>query len=158
MGKLFDHSNCRFHDGLLDYLIRTSLFFKKKIEKCSTHFCLSHATHFVVMIFSFGDNCVHIFHLAGRIPFAFLEDIHGRFVKTYGRAALTALAYAMNDEFSRVLGQQMDYYSNDPNADRISRMRGEMDQVGSPLSSVFHISKLNFTSIQTFTVHSVHVN
>ncbi|EEC74190.1 hypothetical protein OsI_09329 [Oryza sativa Indica Group] len=64
-----------------------------------------------------------------RIPFAFLEDIHGRFVKTYGRAALTALAYAMNDEFSRVLGQQMDYYSNDPNADRISRMRGEMDQV-----------------------------
>uniref|UniRef100_A0A0D3FBR1 Longin domain-containing protein n=1 Tax=Oryza barthii TaxID=65489 RepID=A0A0D3FBR1_9ORYZ len=71
-----------------------------------------------------------------RIPFAFLEDIHGRFVKTYGRAALTALAYAMNDEFSRVLGQQMDYYSNDPNADRISRMRGEMDQYFSYLSVV----------------------
>ncbi|KAF0933505.1 hypothetical protein E2562_018588 [Oryza meyeriana var. granulata] len=66
-----------------------------------------------------------------RIPFAFLEDIHGRFVKTYGRAALTALAYSMNDEFSRVLSQQMDYYSNDPNADRISRMKGEMDQVRS---------------------------
>lgn len=66
-----------------------------------------------------------------RIPFAFLEDIHGRFVKTYGRAALTALAYAMNDEFSRVLSQQMDYYSNDPNADRINRMRGEINQVRS---------------------------
>ncbi|GJN00793.1 hypothetical protein PR202_ga18002 [Eleusine coracana subsp. coracana] len=65
-----------------------------------------------------------------RIPFAFLEDIHGRFVKTYGRAALTALAYAMNDEFSRVLSQQMDYYSNDPNADRINRMRGEISQGG----------------------------
>lgn len=65
----------------------------------------------------------------GRIPFAFLADIHGRFVKTYGRAALTALAYAMNDEFSRVLSQQMDYYSNDPNADSINRMRGEIDQV-----------------------------
>jgi vesicle-associated membrane protein 7 len=61
-----------------------------------------------------------------------LEDIHGRFVKTYGRAALTALAYAMNDEFSRVLSQQMDYYSNDPNADRINRMRGEINQVMHP--------------------------
>ncbi|XP_062232884.1 vesicle-associated membrane protein 711-like [Phragmites australis] len=67
----------------------------------------------------------------GRIPFAFLEDIHGRFVKTYGRAALTALAYTMNDEFSRVLSQQMDHYSNDPNADRINRMRGEINQVRS---------------------------
>ena len=66
---------------------------------------------------------------SGRIPFAFLADIHGRFVKTYGRAALTALAYAMNDDFSRVLSQQMDYYSNDPNADSITRMRGEIDQV-----------------------------
>ncbi|TVU27822.1 hypothetical protein EJB05_19323 [Eragrostis curvula] len=66
-----------------------------------------------------------------RIPFVFLEDIHGRFVKTYGRAALTALAYAMNDEFSRVLSKQMDYYSNDPNADQINRMRGEIDQVRS---------------------------
>ncbi|PNT69382.1 hypothetical protein BRADI_3g54480v3 [Brachypodium distachyon] len=66
-----------------------------------------------------------------RIPFAFLEDIHGKFVKAYGRAALTALAYTMNDEFSRVLSQRMDYYSNDPNADSINRMKGEMDQVRS---------------------------
>ncbi|XP_072979188.1 vesicle-associated membrane protein 711-like isoform X1 [Typha angustifolia] len=64
-----------------------------------------------------------------RIPFAFLEEIHGRFVKTYGHACHTALAYAMNEEFSRVLSQQMEYYSNDPNADRINRIRGEMSQV-----------------------------
>ncbi|KAI3834123.1 hypothetical protein MKW92_043591 [Papaver armeniacum] len=63
-----------------------------------------------------------------RIPFAFLEDVHGRFAKTYGRAVHTALAYAMNDEFSRVLNQQMEYYSNDPNADRINRLKGEMSQ------------------------------
>jgi vesicle-associated membrane protein 7 len=69
-----------------------------------------------------------------------LEDIHGRFVKTYGRAALTALAYAMNDEFSRVLSQQMDYYSNDPNADRINRMRGEINQVMHPFIFSFFLS------------------
>ncbi|XP_010525947.1 PREDICTED: vesicle-associated membrane protein 711 [Tarenaya hassleriana] len=64
-----------------------------------------------------------------RIPFAFLEDIHQRFVRTYGRAVFSAQAYAMNDEFSRVLGQQIEYYSNDPNADRITRIKGEMSQV-----------------------------
>nr|GMD40980.1 vesicle-associated membrane protein 711 [Ipomoea batatas]GMD45796.1 vesicle-associated membrane protein 711 [Ipomoea batatas] len=64
-----------------------------------------------------------------RIPFAFLEDIHQRFVKTFGRAVLSAQAYAMNNEFSRVLSQQIEYYSNDPNADRINRIKGEMSQV-----------------------------
>ncbi|GMP94507.1 hypothetical protein CsSME_00043949 [Camellia sinensis var. sinensis] len=64
-----------------------------------------------------------------RIPFTFLEDIHQRFVRTYGRVVLSAHAYAMNDEFSRVLSQQMEYYSNDPNADRINRLKGEMSQV-----------------------------
>ncbi|CBI28251.3 unnamed protein product, partial [Vitis vinifera] len=65
----------------------------------------------------------------GRIPFAFLEDIHQRFVKTYGRAIHPAPAYAMNDEFSRVLSQQMDHYSNDPNADRLNRSKDEMSKV-----------------------------
>ncbi|KAK8491369.1 hypothetical protein V6N13_010525 [Hibiscus sabdariffa] len=65
-----------------------------------------------------------------RIPFVFLEDMHQRFVRSYGRAVLSALPYAMNDEFSRVLSQQMEYYSNDPNADRINRIRGEMNQAG----------------------------
>ncbi|KAG8381742.1 hypothetical protein BUALT_Bualt05G0004200 [Buddleja alternifolia] len=64
-----------------------------------------------------------------RIPFAFLEEIHQRFVRTYGRAVLSAQAYAMNDEFSRVLSQQMQYYSNDPNADRINRLKSEMSEV-----------------------------
>lgn len=50
-------------------------------------------------------------------------------MKTYGRAILSAPAYAMNEEFSRVLSQQMDHYSNDPNADRLNRLKGEMTQV-----------------------------
>uniref|UniRef100_A0A2N9FUF9 Longin domain-containing protein n=1 Tax=Fagus sylvatica TaxID=28930 RepID=A0A2N9FUF9_FAGSY len=69
--------------------------------------------------------------LGRRIPFAFLEDIHQKFAKTYGRAILSAPAYAMNEEFSRVLSQQMDHYSNDPNADRLNRLKGEMSQVRS---------------------------
>lgn len=63
------------------------------------------------------------------MPFEFLEDIHQRFAKTYGRAIRSATAYAMNVEFSRVLSQQMEYYSNDPNADRLNRLKGEMSHV-----------------------------
>ncbi|KAL8152644.1 hypothetical protein V2J09_010404 [Rumex salicifolius] len=64
-----------------------------------------------------------------RIPFAFLEEIHKSFVTTYGRSILTAPAYAMNDEFSRVLSQRIEYYSNDPNSDSINRIKGELSQV-----------------------------
>ncbi|KAJ0984755.1 hypothetical protein J5N97_003111 [Dioscorea zingiberensis] len=64
-----------------------------------------------------------------RIPFAFLEDIHGRFMKTYGDVCYTALANAMNDEFSKILSQQMQHYSRDPLADKINRIKEEISQV-----------------------------
>ncbi|KAG8495668.1 hypothetical protein CXB51_013450 [Gossypium anomalum] len=66
-----------------------------------------------------------------RIPFAFLEEIHQKFVKTYGRAIQSASGYAMNEEFSRVMSQQMEHFSTDPNADRLNRLKGEMSQVRS---------------------------
>lgn len=87
--------------------------------------------------FLYFEFLIHFnFVCTGRIPFAFLEDIHQRFVKTYGRAIHTSPAYAMNDEFSRVLSQQMDYYSNDPNADRLNRLKGEMSQVWFALPTI----------------------
>ncbi|PPR93740.1 hypothetical protein GOBAR_AA26937 [Gossypium barbadense] len=60
-----------------------------------------------------------------RIPFSYLEDIHMRFMKNYGKVAHYAPAYAMNDEFSRVLHQQMEFFSNNPSADTLNRVRGE---------------------------------
>lgn len=42
-----------------------------------------------------------------RVPFAFLEDIKGRFKSTFGNRGKTAMAYAMNEEFSKVLKKQM---------------------------------------------------
>jgi len=66
-----------------------------------------------------------------RVPFAFLEDIKNRFKSAYGDRGKSALAYGMNADFSRVLQNQMDYYSNNPNADKINRVRGEIDEVKS---------------------------
>ena len=41
-----------------------------------------------------------------RIPFAFLEDVKGRFVSRYGSAAQAAVAYEYNTEFSKVRERQ----------------------------------------------------
>ncbi|XP_068660741.1 vesicle-associated membrane protein 714-like isoform X2 [Aristolochia californica] len=65
----------------------------------------------------------------GRISFAYLEDIHMRFMKNYGRIAHSAPAYAMNDEFCRVLHQQMEYFSSNPSADTLNRVQGEVGEI-----------------------------
>lgn len=54
-----------------------------------------------------------------------------RFMKNYGRVAHYAPAYAMNDEFSRVLHQQMEFFSSNPNADTLNRVRGEVGEASS---------------------------
>ncbi|XP_072964432.1 vesicle-associated membrane protein 714 [Typha angustifolia] len=64
-----------------------------------------------------------------RVPFLYLEDIRMRFLKNYGRIASSALAYAMNDEFSRVLHQQMEFFSSNPSADTLNRVRGEVSEI-----------------------------
>lgn len=58
----------------------------------------------------------------------YLEDIHMRFMRNYGRTAQFALAYAMNDEFSRVLHQQMEFFSSSPNADTLNRVKVEVSE------------------------------
>jgi hypothetical protein len=42
-----------------------------------------------------------------RIAFAFLDDIKTRFQRTYQDRAHSALTFAMNDDFGRVLQKQM---------------------------------------------------
>ncbi|XP_047072445.1 vesicle-associated membrane protein 714-like [Lolium rigidum] len=64
-----------------------------------------------------------------RVPFIYLEDIQMRFMKNYGRVAHSALAYAMNDEFSRVLHHQMEFFSSNPSADTLNRLRGEVSEI-----------------------------
>mmetsp|Transcript_19667 Transcript_19667/g.62553 ORF Transcript_19667/g.62553 Transcript_19667/m.62553 type:complete len:181 (+) Transcript_19667:239-781(+) len=70
-----------------------------------------------------------------RIPFSFLEEVQGRFMTTYGDAAKTALAYAYNTEFARVLHQQMEHFSSNPAADAITRVNREIDEVRSVMVS-----------------------
>lgn len=68
--------------------------------------------------------------LGRRIPFAFLDDIKDKFLAAYGpEAAQYAVAYEYNTEFSSILQQRMRYFVNDPNADAINRVRGDVAEV-----------------------------
>eukprot|EP00161_Ancyromonas_sigmoides_P025470 TRINITY_DN8531_c0_g3_i1.p2 TRINITY_DN8531_c0_g3~~TRINITY_DN8531_c0_g3_i1.p2 ORF type:complete len:258 (-),score=67.48 TRINITY_DN8531_c0_g3_i1:165-938(-) len=68
---------------------------------------------------------------ARRVAFAFLDDARSAFRSAYGGAAQTALAYGMNEDFSRTLERRMEYYNTSPDADRITAVRGQIDEVKS---------------------------
>lgn len=64
-----------------------------------------------------------------RIPFMYLEDIKNRFRSTYGDRGRTALAFAMNEDFSRTMSNLMDYYSKNTESDQITHVKSEIDSV-----------------------------
>ena len=72
-----------------------------------------------LMVFHMVDEIVE-----QMIPYAFVQDIHAKFLKAHGNQDLQT-----NDTFSRVLRQQMDYYSNNPDADGFQRVLGQLKEI-----------------------------
>ncbi|KAF9593618.1 hypothetical protein IFM89_024302 [Coptis chinensis] len=112
----------------------TSAVARRIMEKLPTEsdsrLCFSQDRYIFHILRSDGLNflCMANDTFGRRVPFSYLEDIHMRFMKNYGRVAHSAPAYAMNDEFSRVLHQQMEFYSSNPSADTLNRVRGEVGE------------------------------
>ncbi|CAG9791864.1 unnamed protein product [Diatraea saccharalis] len=61
--------------------------------------------------------------------FLFLNEIKRRFIAVFGDTAQTAIPYAMNSEFARVLATEMKHYSESRDLDTISRVHGELDEL-----------------------------
>lgn len=61
--------------------------------------------------------------------FLYLNEIKRRFLAVYGPGAQTAIAYAMNTEFGRVLANEMKHYSESKDLDRLSKVHGELDEL-----------------------------
>lgn len=47
----------------------------------------------------------------------------------YGLTVATAIAFAMNTEFSRILAQDMKHYSESREVDAISQVHGQIDEL-----------------------------
>jgi len=65
------------------------------------------------------------------LAFQFLNDIKDRFQATYGDRAKTAIAFAFNADFARVLQAQMEKYNSegDPKIAKIRQQLGEVKDV-----------------------------
>lgn len=61
--------------------------------------------------------------------FLFLNEIKRRVLAVYGPGIQTAVAYAINTEFCRVLAHEMKHYSESKDIDTISRVHGELDEL-----------------------------
>ncbi|XP_016968066.1 vesicle-associated membrane protein 7 [Drosophila biarmipes] len=61
--------------------------------------------------------------------FLFLADVKQKFIQTYGLQVATAIAYSMNTEFSKILADQMNYFSQSREVDTISRVHGQIDEL-----------------------------
>ncbi|XP_037936670.1 vesicle-associated membrane protein 7-like [Teleopsis dalmanni] len=61
--------------------------------------------------------------------FLFLADIKQKFIQTYGLQVATAIAYAMNTEFSKVLAEQMQFFSHSREVEAISKVHGQIGEL-----------------------------
>ena len=68
-----------------------------------------------------------------RIPFGFLEDLKRSFTTKYGHEIpQTAIAFAMNEEFSRTIKERMDFYNSedaDRSIDNIGAVKSQIEDV-----------------------------
>eukprot|EP01031_Cornospumella_fuschlensis_P001750 gene1750-2184_t len=64
-----------------------------------------------------------------RITFAFLEDIKKIWRERYTAVEQSALPFALNDMFSPILRQKIDFYNTNPSADNITRVQAQIDEV-----------------------------
>ena len=71
--------------------------------------------------------------LQHRIPFGFLQDVKQLFLTKYGHETpLTAIAFAMNEEFSPMIRDRMDFYNSedaDRSIDNIGAVKSQIDEV-----------------------------
>mmetsp|Transcript_11688 Transcript_11688/g.23613 ORF Transcript_11688/g.23613 Transcript_11688/m.23613 type:complete len:217 (+) Transcript_11688:49-699(+) len=64
-----------------------------------------------------------------RITFAFLEDIKKVWRENYLAVERTALPFSMNEAFSPVLRQKIEFYNSNPTSDNISKVQAQIDTV-----------------------------
>ena len=61
--------------------------------------------------------------------FAFLEDIKNKCLDTYGQRLQTAIAFAINQSFYRVLKERLEYFNEHPKGEVIARCQQQLEEV-----------------------------
>eukprot|EP01025_Chloroclados_australasicus_P055593 TRINITY_DN6774_c0_g1_i1.p3 TRINITY_DN6774_c0_g1~~TRINITY_DN6774_c0_g1_i1.p3 ORF type:complete len:227 (-),score=20.74 TRINITY_DN6774_c0_g1_i1:701-1381(-) len=64
-----------------------------------------------------------------RLIYAYLEDISNEFIKRYKDRAANAIALEYDAEYGPVMKEKMNFYSKNPNADQLDRMKMKVSNV-----------------------------
>lgn len=66
-----------------------------------------------------------------RVPFAFLNEVKDLFTQKYGMTVpQRAIAFSLNEEFSKVIQERMDYYNSaGSNVDNLSAVKNQIEDV-----------------------------
>lgn len=66
-----------------------------------------------------------------RVPFAFLQDMKDSFTQKYGmEVPQRAIAFSLNEEFSKMIKERMDYYNSaGSNVDGLSAVKNQIEDV-----------------------------
>ncbi|EME31489.1 Vesicle-associated membrane protein 7 [Galdieria sulphuraria] len=70
-----------------------------------------------------------------RLVFSFLEEIKKRFLSLYADQVSTAGPLQMQHDFRPILQQQMEYFSNEAEADKLAKVQQQVDEVTSVMRS-----------------------
>jgi vesicle-associated membrane protein 7 len=71
--------------------------------------------------------CMADSEFAKRRAYSFLVDVKNLFISQYGDTWQTAIALQFDNQFSRTLQRRADYFSNDPNSDKITAIKTEVE-------------------------------
>eukprot|EP01095_Lingulamoeba_sp_RSL-Kostka_P006783 TRINITY_DN2149_c0_g1_i1.p1 TRINITY_DN2149_c0_g1~~TRINITY_DN2149_c0_g1_i1.p1 ORF type:complete len:222 (+),score=71.01 TRINITY_DN2149_c0_g1_i1:109-774(+) len=73
--------------------------------------------------------CMSDDKILNRKCFAFLTEIRSKFLGSYENEYRSGTELSFNDRFTRELRQRMDYYSNDPKADKIDSIIDDIEDI-----------------------------
>eukprot|EP01006_Ploeotia_vitrea_P048407 TRINITY_DN67231_c4_g1_i1.p2 TRINITY_DN67231_c4_g1~~TRINITY_DN67231_c4_g1_i1.p2 ORF type:complete len:177 (+),score=80.51 TRINITY_DN67231_c4_g1_i1:41-532(+) len=89
-----------------------------------------------------------------QVSFQFLAEIKKRFIDTYGDRGKTAIAFAFNADFQRVLQAQMDYYNALKDQSRIAQINEELSTVKDVM--IHNIGTSRNVCLYEFVYHALH--
>jgi len=122
--------------------ITVTSFLLQKISLNDSQVSYSYDGHMFHIIVERGTTflCLTEESFDRRTAFAFF-DTKSRFFSRYSDEVITqAAAFSLNDDFSRILANQMDYYSHNPAADKINQVKLQLENTKEQMNN--NIEKL----------------
>jgi len=110
--------------------ITVTAFLLKKLSPVNTQMSYEYDGYYFHCLVVDGITflCLVEGDVDSKIAFAFLFETKERFMSRFPENSFPLGAFSINAEFSRVLANQMDYYSHNPAVDKINQIKNQLEK------------------------------